>query len=196
MDAKERFFINFTWDILFHLGVAFNEEIMLRGWMYICFARGMQKTTATTQWVEEENGKTLAMVMAVLLQSTFFALMHYHSPGSTSTSLLNLFIGGIAASFNFILCNGTLWLGIGWHFGWNIMMGHVLGRSTSGIPMSCAVFHVIPRPASASKSYERLHGGVFGPEQGVLAPLAYLLGMCIASFIYGIDGLRSFPIGA
>lgn len=76
------------------------------------------------------------------------------------------------------------------------MMGHVLGRSTSGIPMSCAVFHVIPRPASASKSYERLHGGVFGPEQGVLAPLAYLLGMCIASFIYGIDGLRSFPIGA
>lgn len=196
MDTKERFLINFSWDILFHIGVAINEEIMLRGWMYICCARGIQKTTTATQWVEEENRETLAMVMAVLLQSTFFSLMHHHSPGSTSVSLLNLFIGGIAASFNFLMTNGTLWLGIGWHFGWNIMMGHVLGRSTSGIPMSCAVFHVIPRPASNGKSYEKLHGGVFGPEQGVLAPLAYLLGMCIVNCKYGMDGFRSFRIGA
>ena len=196
METKERFLINFSWDILFHIGVAINEEIMLRGWMYICCARGIQKTTTATQWVEEENRETLAMVMAVLLQSTFFSLMHYHSPGSTSVSLLNLFIGGIAASFNFLVTNGTLWLGIGWHFGWNIMMGHVLGRSTSGIPMSCAVFHVIPRPASNGKSYEKLHGGVFGPEQSVLAPLAYLLGMCIVNCMYGMDGFRSFWIGA
>jgi hypothetical protein len=56
---------------------------------------------------------------------------------------------------------------MGWHFGWNIAMGHVHGMSTSGIPMSCAVFNVIPRPA---KSFEKLHGGTFGPEQGVLAP--------------------------
>ena len=68
-------------------------------------------------------------------------------------------------------------------------MGHVLGRSTSGIPMSCAVFNVIPRPAP---SYEKFHGGSFGPEQGVLAPLAYVMGMCMVSYIYGLDALMEF----
>ena len=74
-----------------------------------------------------------------------------------------------------------------WHFGWNIFMGHILGRSTSGIPMSCACIEVIPRPNS-----ETLHGGTFGPEQGVLAPLAYILGILLVICVYGFDALNEW----
>lgn len=140
-------------------------------------------------WFDESTAGVFAIIFSILLQSAFFAAMHHHSPGSTSVSLINLFIGGIAGSFNFLVAGGTLWLGIGWHFGWNIMMGHVLGLTTSGIPLSCAVFDVIPRP---EESYVKLHGGTFGPELGVLAPLSYLLGMIIVSYMYGFDDMIEF----
>lgn len=61
-----------------------------------------------------------------------------------------------------------------------IWMGHLLGRSTSGIPMSCALINVVPIP---NKSYEKYHGGTNGPEKGKLVPLAYIISMIIA-FIY------------
>lgn len=207
VSPEEIFLVNFIWDVLFHVGVSINEEIMLRGWMFVLSARGIQMTAA--EWLSDGNNTgttTFAIMMAILLQSTFFAMMHYHSPGSTVISLVNLFIGGIAASFNFLVADGTLWLGIGWHFGWNIMMGHILGRSTSGIPMSCAAINVVPRPLISTpdskndmkktmnthKSYDKLHGGTFGPEQGPIAPIAYLMGMCVVGYIYGLDGLLAF----
>ncbi|KAL3777676.1 hypothetical protein HJC23_007652 [Cyclotella cryptica] len=194
VDPNENFLINFTWDILFHIGVSINEEVMMRGWMFVLGSRCIG--TSSAEWfVDERTAATFAIIMAILLQSTFFAMLHYHSPGSNWVSLMNLFVGGIAASFNFMVAGGTLWLGIGWHFGWNIFMGHVLGRSTSGIPMSCAVLNVVPRPCWNGNSYERYHGGMFGPEQGVLAPLAYVMGTCMMIYMYGLDGLWDYRDG-
>ena len=60
-------------------------------------------------------------------------------------------------------------------------MGHLLGRSTSGIPMSCALINVIPNP-----TYEKFHGGTNGPEQGKLVPLAYIISMIITIIYAGI----------
>jgi hypothetical protein len=139
---------------------------------------------------DPSTAAAFAIAVSTILQSTLFSLLHLYSPGSTAVSLLNLFVGGIAATLNVLTAGGTVWLGIGWHFGWNIMMGHFLGRSTSGIPMSCAVVSVLPRPASSLKSsYEKYHGGTFGPEQGFLAILAYILGMVMIIKIYGWEEL-------
>jgi len=183
---EEIFALNFAWDILFHVGVSINEELMLRGWMFILGCHGLL-TTALDWFEQPSNAAIFAIAMSIVLQSTLFAFLHLYSPGSTVVSLLNLFFGGIAAACNVMVAGGTLWLGIGWHFGWNITMGHILGRSTSGIPMSCAVVSVVPRPDS---SYEKYHGGTFGPEQGVLAPLAYILGMLMVIAVYGWDDLE------
>ncbi|KAL7533805.1 hypothetical protein ACHAXR_005456 [Thalassiosira sp. AJA248-18] len=180
---KEMFTITFAWDILFHLGVSINEEVMWRGWMFILGCRGL--LLGALDWFDDPSSAAVyAIVTSIALQSTMFSLLHLYSPGSTTVSLLNLFLGGIAASLNFMVAGGTLWLGIGWHFGWNIFMGHILGRSTSGIPISCSVVSVLPRPA-----YDKFHGGTFGPEQGVLAPLAYILGMAMVIILYGWDDL-------
>lgn len=186
---EEVFAINFAWDILFHVGVSINEEVMMRGWMFILGCRGV--LLSTLEWFDEPSSAALfSIATSIVLQSTLFAFLHLYSPGSTMVSLMNLFLGGIAASLNVMVAGGTLWLGIGWHFGWNILMGHVLGRSTSGIPMSCAVISTIPRPAlSPDTSYAKFHGGTFGPEQGVLAPAAYILGMAIVVWFYGWEEL-------
>lgn len=182
--TAESFAMNFSLDVLFHVGVSVNEEVMLRGWMFIMGVHGL--LLSGSQWFNNPSiAANVAICTSIVLQSTLFSLLHLYSPGSTTISLLNLFLGGIAASLNVIVTGGSLWLGIGWHFGWNIVMGHVLGRSTSGIPMSCALVSVIPRPVSAKTSYEKFHGGTFGPEQGVLAPLAYSLGILMVVWIYG-----------
>merc|ERR1712238_413347 len=70
---------------------------------------------------------------------------------------------------------------LGWHFGWNITMGNILGLSTSGIPISATFVSVAPVPGK-----EHLHGGVFGPEGGVVAPAAYGLGVLLLYLIYGV----------
>ena len=156
--------------------------------MFILGCRGL--LLCAIDWFDDpSNAATFAIIMSTILQSTLFSLLHFSSPGSTWVSLLNLFLGGIAASLNVMVAGGTLWLGIGWHFGWNIFMGHILGRSTSGIPMSCKVFNVIPRPKA---TYEKFHGGTFGPELGVLAPLAYVVGMILVLSLYGFNGLESW----
>ena len=63
-------------------------------------------------------------------------------------------------------------------------MGHFLGLSTSGIPMSAKLISIVPDPTKA-----KLHGGKFGPEQSPLAAMAYLLGCTALALIYGGDGL-------
>ena len=159
----------------------------LRGWMFSLGCRGLLPT-ATEWFVDPSHAATFAILLSIILQSTLFALLHLHSPGSTPISLLNLFIGGIAASWNVMATGGTIWLGIGWHFGWNITMGHILGRSTSGIPMSCVVVCVLPRPIRKSENrVKNYHGGTFGPEQGILAPVAYLFGMGLVYLMFGSE---------
>jgi len=211
---EEKFTINIIWDILFHIGVSINEEIMLRGWMFVLAYGGL--VVGLKDWgIYEDYDSALnaSLLGAMILQSTLFALLHYGSPGASRESLLNLFLGGIAATLNVLVAQGHIYLSIGWHFGWNvsllyqlkmllvsspapayltylcdssvkqIWMGHLLGRSTSGIPMSCALISVIPNP---NKVYKKYHGGTNGPEQGKLCPLAYIISMIIAIIYAGI----------
>lgn len=186
---NEKFAINIIWDILFHIGVSINEEVMLRGWMFSLGCRGL--LLSALPWFQDNpsNAAIFAIILSTTLQSTLFAIMHYSSPGCTYQSLLNLFFGGIAASLNVMVAGGTVWLGVGWHFGWNIWMGHLLGRSTSGIPMSCALIAIVPKPDA---SYVKYHGGTNGPEQGMLAPIAYIMGMILVTWIYGSQELGAW----
>jgi len=178
-DPNESFFENFMFEGLFHAAVSISEELPLRGWFFLNAAEA----------VEEAFGFSagFSMCVAIAVQSAVFAALHLNSPGASAIGLLNLTVGGIAAAANVVL-SGGLGFSLGWHFGWNITMGNVLGRSTSGIPISCAAVAVLPHPRK-----RRFHGGTFGPEGGVLAPLAYAVGLVL---LYAIYGFGHFEVSA
>jgi len=69
-----------------------------------------------------DSALNASLLGAMILQSTLFALLHYGSPGSSRESLLNLFLGGIAATINVLVAQGHIYLSIGWHFGWNVSL--------------------------------------------------------------------------
>merc|ERR1711959_212331 len=98
-------------------------------------------------------------------------------------SMINIFVGGMAGGLNVLFTGGRLGFTLGWHFGWNISMGNVFGLSTSGIPISASFIGVAPHPEKVA-----LHGGVFGPEGGVVSPVAYCLGMATLVASYGWVG--------
>ena len=108
------------------------------------------------------------------------------TPGATRVGLANLTFGGVCGALNLFLAGG-LSFALGWHFGWNIVMGHLLGLSTSGIPMSAKLVSVAPHPLLPHR-----HGGRFGPEQSPLAPAAYVIGLVMLLAFYGGSGLAEW----
>mmetsp|Transcript_148322 Transcript_148322/g.413159 ORF Transcript_148322/g.413159 Transcript_148322/m.413159 type:complete len:415 (+) Transcript_148322:119-1363(+) len=173
-DPSESFGTCILWDVVFHLNVALNEELPLRGWMLHNLADA---------FVDHFHvSRVLAFAIAVLTESAFFVAMHLRSPGgSRLQSMLNIFVGGISAGLNVMFTGGRLGFALGWHFGWNISMGNVFGLSTSGIPISATFVSVVPHPDK-----QAVHGGEFGPEGGLAAPVAYALGVALLSVIYGL----------
>ena len=162
--------LNLLWDVLFHVGVTLNEEVSMRGWLLV--------NTALATVAHLGASTTTAAAVAFGAQALLFAIAHLHSPGATIVGLANLTLGGLAAALN-VYMTGGLAFAMGWHFGWNITMGHLLGLSTSGIPMSSKLVSVVPHPKKAA-----LHGGRFGPEQSPLAVPAYLLGVLLLFILY------------
>lgn len=181
-DKSENFGLCIFWDVVFHLNVSVNEELPIRGWLLHNFADALV--------AHQGLSYTPALVLAMIAQSVFFVLMHLNSPGgSRLLSMLNIFVGGMAGGLNVLCTGGRLGFTLGWHFGWNISMGNVLGLSTSGIPISATFIAVAPHPEK-----QALHGGVFGPEGGVVSPAAYTLGVLLLFFIYGVPSLGVAPI--
>mmetsp|Transcript_59556 Transcript_59556/g.98754 ORF Transcript_59556/g.98754 Transcript_59556/m.98754 type:complete len:231 (-) Transcript_59556:236-928(-) len=173
----ERFSLNLLFDVIFHIAVSVSEELPLRGWLLLNTAE------ASVLYLGSPAGAS--MCIAMLAESLIFASLHMFSPGATRVGLCNLVIGGCAAAIN-VAVSGGLAFPLGWHFGWNITMGNVFGLSTSGIPIASTVVAVVPHPQKA-----HLHGGTFGPEQGLLAVPAYLAGALIVLQIYGFGRCSS-----
>lgn len=172
-DKTENFATCIFWDIIFHLNVALNEELPVRGWMLHNLADACAK--------QFNFSPIVSFVIAMVAQSLFFVAMHLASPGGAQTqSMINIFVGGISGGLNVLFTGGRLGFALGWHFGWNITMGNVFGLSTSGIPISGTFVAVAPHPKK-----EAMHGGVFGPEGGWVSPVAYLLGIVLLVLTYG-----------
>jgi len=162
------------WDVVFHLNVALNEELPVRGWMLYNLTEACSNHFGLPP--------TPAVFVAMLAESALFVAMHLSSPGGQNLpSMINIFMGGMAGGLNVLFAGGRLGFTLGWHFGWNISMGNVFGLSTSGIPISATFISVAPHPEK-----QKLHGGVFGPEGGVVTPVAYALGIVLLILLYGI----------
>jgi len=146
--------------LLGFVAVGFYEELFSRGYELRNLAEGL-------------NGRLLgergAIVVAWLLSSSFFGLLHAGNPNATPVSTASLVGAGLFLGLGYVL-TGELAIPIGLHIGWNFGQGNVFGFPVSGTQAGPTFI------AIAQGGPELWTGGAFGPEAGLIGLAAILAG--------------------
>lgn len=133
---------------------AAGEELLFRGYIF------------------QRGAELLGPVAATLLASILFGLMHAGNPNVTPLGIAVIMLGGIF----FALCylrTGSLWLPIGAHAAWNILLAKVLGLPVSGKEFGDSLLR------TTSHGSEIITGGSFGPEGGIAGIIALIIGIIL-----------------
>ena len=121
--------------------------------------------------------KAIGPFATILPMSVLFGLAHTQNLHFTWLALLNTVLWGVILGYAFVV-SGDLWLPIGLHFGWNLVLP-LLGANLSGFTMNVTGYSIhwnIGAPWT---------GGDYGPEGGWLTTA-----VAVALFFY----LRKAPI--
>ncbi|PLR23473.1 CPBP family intramembrane metalloprotease domain-containing protein [Caulobacter zeae] len=134
------------------------EETMFRGWLM--------------SLVASRHG----LIVAVLLNSGFFTLLHASNVDPSKElvlGLFNLFLFAVVLSL-YAAKEGSLWGACAFHTAWNALLGAGFGLEVSG--MKVAITPVVVGLAPASGAPWWLTGGSFGPEASVAATIVLAAG--------------------
>jgi len=139
--------------LFFFAFATMSEEVAFRGYVFQTLIQGVTFLPAT-------------VVMALV-----FAIGHGSNPNVTTLGLINIALAGILMSVAYMKTR-SLWLPFGLHWAWNFFQTTGFGYPTSGIDYSeRRLFDAV----QAGPHW--VTGGSFGPEGGVLATLALLIGI-------------------
>jgi len=137
------------------LPASFMEELAFRGCAIVGFERAM--------------GRGAAIVLTAIV----FGLAHGGAPGLTALALGNISLAGVFLGLTFY-ARGGLFSATGAHIGWNLALAG-LAAPVSGLPFEIPWIDFIPGlPAW-------LTGGEFGPEGGLLATIALVVGIVLVA---------------
>lgn len=169
--------------IFFCVGI--YEEMLSRGYQLRNLAEGLNFRPLNPR---------IALLLAYLLSSSLFGLLHLANPNTSLISTLNLIIAGLFLGLGYVL-TGELAISIGLHMTWNFFQGCVFGFPVSGTSTG-ASFMTIQQNGPAAWT-----GGAFGPEAGLIGLTAIGLG-CLLTVLWvylkdgkvGLkDGLAIYP---
>ncbi len=137
----------FHWPSLLFVSIlllfgAVGEEMLFRGYGFQVLVRG------------------IGPFATILPVAVLFGLAHSQNLNFGPLALLNTILWGVVLGFAY-LRSGDLWLPIGLHFGWNWALP-MLGSNLSGFTMGVTGY------AMHWKAGEKLSGGAYGPEGGLL----------------------------
>jgi hypothetical protein len=135
----------------FALG-AMGEEVFFRGYLFQTLIQ------------------TVTFLPALLLMAGVFAFAHVFNPHVSALPMVNIGCAGVLFSVAYMKTR-SLWLPFGIHLAWNFSQTTIYGFPTSGLdPTSCSLV----RLTQSGPTW--IVGGGFGPEGGLLATLALILG--------------------
>jgi len=138
------------------VAAALFEELVFRGAPLVLLAQAVGRWPAT------------------LLGAVGFGIAHLRNPSATLLGTANIALAAVLLSIAF-WSKGGMPLAWGVHFGWNAGLGLVFGAPVSGIALGAA------RLSYATGVRPWVDGGAFGPEGGVAATLAFMVG--VAAFV-------------
>lgn len=136
---------------LVFVAVAWNEELLTRGYLLQNLEAG------------------LGTAAAVAISSVLFGFLHIFNSNATIVATLGVAFAGVLLAMAYLVTR-QLWLPIGLHLGWNFGEGPLFGFPVSGLDAGGLVTHRNVGP-------EIITGGAFGPEAGLIAVAAELLGI-------------------
>jgi len=154
------FLSGFIQALIFFIFVGVYEEVLSRGYHLVNLAEGFNGNRINERW---------ALVLAFIVSSLIFGLLHMGNPNATWISTLNISLAGIFLGLGMVL-TGSLAIPIGLHITWNFFQGNVFGFAVSGVNTGATII------ATESAGDQWLMGGPFGPEAGLLGLVAILLG--------------------
>jgi membrane protease YdiL (CAAX protease family) len=131
------------------------EEFTLRGYLLRQLSIGINRTAA------------------VVLTGMLFGLLHSGNPGANWEGLLYTAIGGILMAL-LVFRSGSLWLVIGYHFGWNAAAYSLFGLELSGMEGDKSIF------TSSLSGADWLTGGSYGFEASLPALVFEVLVLLVA----------------
>lgn len=143
------------------------EEFTLRGYLLRQLSIGINPTAA------------------VVITGVLFGLMHSGNPGANWQGLLYTAIGGILMAL-LVIRSGSLWLVIGYHFGWNAAAYSLFGLELSGMEGDKSIF------ASTITGADWLTGGSYGFEASLPAVVFEVLVLSIALRLIKQKGSEPF----
>jgi uncharacterized protein len=137
--------------VLICLCVAVGEELVVRGFFM--------------QVINEVWGGAAAVVVT----SVFWGFAHLLNPRANLFAVLNIIVIGLLFAYAYYV-TGRLWLPIVLHFAWNFAQGVIFGFPVSGYRLPTSIYQpLVDGPGEIT-------GGLFGPEGGLLALMAVLIG--------------------
>jgi membrane protease YdiL (CAAX protease family) len=154
--------------LLFFLGVGTLEEVILRGYLLVNVAEGLDAVLTRRR----------AVAGGILASSVLFGVLHAANPGGTLLGVLNVGLAGILLGGAYAT-TGRLGIPAGVHVAWNFALGPVYGLPVSGLRTSSALVAVEQRGAVV------LTGGEFGPEGGLAMLGALGVGVALTAWWIG-----------
>ncbi len=140
--------------------VGIYEEMLSRGYQLRNLAEGLNFKPLNPR---------VALLLAYLISSSIFGLMHLGNPNASLISTVNIIVAGLFLGLGYML-TGELAISIGIHMTWNFFQGNVFGFPVSGLSIPASFVNI------QQGGPELWTGGAFGPEAGLIGLSAMLLG--------------------